>query len=173
MQFFKVCLFTWGTVHRPIVLFLDSLDHLSNDDNGLKLTWLPMKNLPHTLKVVVTTQPEVGENNEELVCFKVIKAAVSANVANEGSDAGAIATYIEVCPLEYDEGKTILTAWMARNAFVVLFVCFVCFVAFVCFRESAQRTLMGYCIHSTSAFSRGAAACCPPVYADVGAVFWC
>lgn len=95
---------------RPIVLFLDSLDHLSNDDNGLKLTWLPMKNLPQTLKVVVTTQPEIGESQEALVCLRVIRSALT----NETKlDMGA--SFIEVLPLAEGEGETILDAWMERS----------------------------------------------------------
>jgi WD40 repeat protein len=108
VQYFKVCLFTWGTIHRPIVIFLDSLDHLSNDDNGLKLTWLPMKNLPHTLKLVVTTQPLTGERGEDLVCLRMIQAAMS-----KGSDASD-ATFIHVKPLELHEGQEMLDSWLAR-----------------------------------------------------------
>lgn len=44
---------------EPLFLFLDSLDQLTDEDNGRNLEWLPFE-LPSNVKVVVSTLPEEG-----------------------------------------------------------------------------------------------------------------
>lgn len=44
---------------EPLFLFLDSLDQLTDEDNGRNLEWLPCE-LPSNVKVVVSTLPEEG-----------------------------------------------------------------------------------------------------------------
>ena len=45
--------------NQPLVLFLDSLDQLTDEDNGRNLEWLPFE-LPSNVKIVVSTLPEEG-----------------------------------------------------------------------------------------------------------------
>lgn len=44
---------------QPLFLFLDSLDQLTDEDNGRNLEWLPFE-LPSNVKIVVSTLPEEG-----------------------------------------------------------------------------------------------------------------
>ncbi|MFO7852655.1 MAG: DUF4062 domain-containing protein [Bacteroidota bacterium] len=45
-----------ATPDKPLVLFLDSLDQLSEAYNARSLNWLPVE-LPHNVKIIVTTRP--------------------------------------------------------------------------------------------------------------------
>ena len=45
--------------NQPLILFLDSLDQLTDEDNGRNLEWLPFE-LPSNVKIVVSTLPEEG-----------------------------------------------------------------------------------------------------------------
>jgi len=45
-----------ATVDRPLVLFLDALDQLSDADNARNLIWLPAE-LPENVRIVVSTLP--------------------------------------------------------------------------------------------------------------------
>lgn len=45
--------------NQPLVLFLDSLDQLTDEDNGRNLEWLPFE-LPSNLKIIVSALPEEG-----------------------------------------------------------------------------------------------------------------
>ena len=44
---------------QSLVLFLDSLDQLTDEDNGRNLEWLPF-DLPSNVKIVVSTLPKEG-----------------------------------------------------------------------------------------------------------------
>ena len=44
---------------QPLFLFLDSLDQMTDEDNGRNLEWLPFE-LPFDVKIVVSTLPEEG-----------------------------------------------------------------------------------------------------------------
>ena len=44
---------------QPLFLFLDSLDQLTDEDNGRNLEWLPFE-LPANVKIVVSTLSEEG-----------------------------------------------------------------------------------------------------------------
>ena len=46
-----------ATVEKPLILFLDSLDQLSNSQNARSLIWLPAE-LPEHVYVITTTRPE-------------------------------------------------------------------------------------------------------------------
>jgi len=47
-----------ATAEKPVVIFLDALDQLSDTDNATQLNWLP-KELPEHVKVVVSSLPEL------------------------------------------------------------------------------------------------------------------
>lgn len=48
-----------ATADKPLILFLDSLDQLSNEDFGRSLKWLPLKDeLPAHCHIVVSTLPD-------------------------------------------------------------------------------------------------------------------
>ena len=44
---------------QSLVVFLDSLDQLTDEDNGRNLEWLPFE-LPSNVKIVVSTLPDEG-----------------------------------------------------------------------------------------------------------------
>eukprot|EP00741_Cyanophora_paradoxa_P007792 tig00001208_g7539.t1 len=50
----------WGTAERPLYLFIDALDQLSDAGNGRKLGWLPQRLPPHTRLVVSMIPGEAG-----------------------------------------------------------------------------------------------------------------
>ena len=49
----------WATEERPLVIFLDSLDQLSDLEGGRELKWLPTTLPPH-VSIIVSTLPEEG-----------------------------------------------------------------------------------------------------------------
>jgi hypothetical protein len=53
----KKC-FALGTAQKPVILFLDALDQLSDSDNARSLNWLP-RELPEHARVVVSALPEL------------------------------------------------------------------------------------------------------------------
>jgi len=79
---------------KPLILFLDALDQLSNVDNGRNLQWLPV-NLSERVRVIVSTIP--GD------CFEYLKLKLS------------IEDFIEIEPLQHQVGETILNLWL-KNA---------------------------------------------------------
>ena len=46
----------WQRPEKPLVLFLDALDQLSDSDNARNLIWLPAELPPH-VRLVVSTLP--------------------------------------------------------------------------------------------------------------------
>ncbi|XP_038053193.1 NACHT domain- and WD repeat-containing protein 1-like isoform X2 [Patiria miniata] len=61
-----------ATAQKPLVLFIDALDQLSDENNARNLAWLP-KSLPEHVHLVVTTVTHEEEQHE---CFKVLKRAL-------------------------------------------------------------------------------------------------
>ena len=59
-EVFRKCL-ALATAEKPVVIFLDALDQLSDTDNALSLYWLP-KELPENVKMVVSSLPELEGN---------------------------------------------------------------------------------------------------------------
>ena len=54
---FNTCL-SYATQEKPLIIFLDSLDQLSNEDFGSNLKWLPLnESLPANTCIVVSTLP--------------------------------------------------------------------------------------------------------------------
>ena len=49
-----------ATAEKPVVLFLDALDQLSDTDNARQLNWLPAE-LPANVKIVVSSLPELQD----------------------------------------------------------------------------------------------------------------
>lgn len=85
-EILKKCL-EMATVQKPVLLFLDSLDQLSDSDNSKALNWLP-RTLPPNARLVVSSLPE-------------LKPALEATYKEE----------LEVLPVE--EGKAILNKWLS------------------------------------------------------------
>ena len=49
-----------ATNGQPLFLFLDSLDQMTDEDNGRNLEWLPFELPSRNVKIVVSTLPEEG-----------------------------------------------------------------------------------------------------------------
>jgi NACHT domain- and WD repeat-containing protein len=62
-EVFKKCL-ALATPDKPVVVFLDALDQLSDTDNALQLHWLPQE-LPPNVKLVVSSLPELESGLSE------------------------------------------------------------------------------------------------------------
>ena len=56
----------WATEERPLVIFLDSLDQLSDLEGGRELKWLPTVLPPH-VSIIVSTLPEEGR------CLEILR----------------------------------------------------------------------------------------------------
>lgn len=53
-----------ATSEKPVFLFLDALDQLSDTDNAKQLNWLPVE-LPENVKIVVSSLPELQNSLSE------------------------------------------------------------------------------------------------------------
>ncbi len=75
---------------KPLIIFLDALDQLSDTDNARNLAWLPA-DLPPNVRLIVSTLP--GE------CLK----ALAGKLPEQNRQ--------EVQPMSVEDGKAILSAW--------------------------------------------------------------
>ncbi len=80
-----------ATGDKPLILFLDSLDQLSNSQNARSLIWLPAE-LPQHVSIITTTRPEDT--------FKAMQSKKSA--------------VIELGGLSRQEGEDLLSQWLTR-----------------------------------------------------------
>ena len=62
VQEFQKCL-EGATSEKPIILFLDALDQLSEANNGRQLFWIPLGQLPGHVKIVVSCLSDREEND--------------------------------------------------------------------------------------------------------------
>lgn len=83
-----------ATAERPLYLFLDSLDQLSDENNGRRLDWLPFT-LPANVHLVVSTLPNEGPS------YAVLQAKL-----------GPDRSEVEVCALQPQDGSRMLNAWL-------------------------------------------------------------
>lgn len=90
IQEFQKCL-TLATADRPLFLFLDALDQLSNADNARSLIWLPSELNPH-VHLVVSTLP--GD------CLNILKSKLP------------IENRVEIRPMPLEEGEALLELWL-------------------------------------------------------------
>eukprot|EP00004_Rigifila_ramosa_P003105 TRINITY_DN1325_c0_g1_i10.p1 TRINITY_DN1325_c0_g1~~TRINITY_DN1325_c0_g1_i10.p1 ORF type:complete len:1309 (+),score=319.57 TRINITY_DN1325_c0_g1_i10:273-4199(+) len=88
-----------ATADRPLWLFLDSLDQLSDEDQGRNLLWLP-KALPPFVRVVVSTLPDEGG------CLRVL----TERLGDQFEKLSCI-----VSPMSVDDGERILESWLATG----------------------------------------------------------
>ena len=89
IKHFQVCL-SFASSSKPLILFLDSLDQLSNEDFGQNLAWLSLADdLPEHVKLVVSSLPTR--------CLDILKANLTD------------ANFVEVKALNPDHGKDIMT----------------------------------------------------------------
>ena len=79
-----------ATSDKPLILFLDSLDQLSNSQNARSLIWLPSE-LPEHVNVITTTRPEDT--------FKAMQSKLSLE--------------LELGGLTRREGEDLLSQWLA------------------------------------------------------------
>jgi WD40 repeat protein len=92
IQEFQKCLMH-ATADRPLFLFLDALDQLSNADNARSLIWLPSELNPH-VHLVVSTLP--GD------CLNILRAKLP------------IGNLVEVRSMSEGEGEALLELWLAE-----------------------------------------------------------
>ena len=103
VPFFHTCL-SYASLAQPLLVFLDSLDQLSNDDFGRNLKWLrPGDQLPANVRLVVSTLP--GE------CLRVLEAFLPS------------ACLVEVHPLSQHDGPAALDSMLAEHARTYVWTC--------------------------------------------------
>jgi hypothetical protein len=83
-------------VEKPLVVFLDALDQLSDADHGRNLAWLPAQ-LPEYVRLVVSTLP--GE------CLTALEHKLVGPVPR-------LPQFVEVTPMTAHEGAEVLAAWL-------------------------------------------------------------
>lgn len=86
-----------ATAEKPLFVFLDSLDQLSDADNGRELGWMPWV-LPDHVHLVLSTLPNVGPS------FGVVQGKVAADAL------------VAVEPLTTAEAMGILDLWMEQDS---------------------------------------------------------
>lgn len=92
---FKQCL-GYATSEKPLTIFLDSLDQLSNDDFGRNLKWLPIKEgLPSNVHIIVSTLP-----------------GGSLDVLDSFLSGGY---FLEVLPMKLEDGPQVLSKMLSAN----------------------------------------------------------
>ena len=89
-----------ATAERPLVIFLDSLDQLSDENNGRQLGWLP-DTLPPHVHLVLSTLPEEGG------CFAKLGEKLQLDSRPE--------ILLTVRPLSSGEAEKILDLWLAEE----------------------------------------------------------
>jgi WD40 repeat protein len=82
-----------ATSSRPLVIFLDALDQLSEADRARNLVWLPT-DLPADVKIVVSTLP--GE------CLSILQSKVQQEQC------------LNLAPMAREEGATLLGEWLTE-----------------------------------------------------------
>ncbi len=83
-----------ATAEKPLVLFLDALDQLSEYDPCRKLHWLP-RVLPDNVKIVLSTL--------DVDCLQILKSRIEPECVLR-----------EILPLTVDDGRYALDAWLKR-----------------------------------------------------------
>jgi len=91
-----------GTEARPLVLFLDSLDQLSQQDGGLELGWIPQKLPPHA-RLVLSTLPDTPA-----VVFGCETALHKRNIPDEN--------FMRVQRLHVEDGPEVLDAMLSARS---------------------------------------------------------
>lgn len=92
-QHFKK-LISLATKEKPLVLFFDSLDLLSEADGAHNLTWMPIK-LPPNVKIIISVLPEYNG------LFDLLKTMI------EQQDS-----FTEILPLGEKLSGTVIQAWL-------------------------------------------------------------
>eukprot|EP00736_Rhodelphis_marinus_P005388 Rmarinus@m.1741 len=93
---FRKLLSRVASTGTPLVIVLDSLDQLTDDDNGRGLDWLPCDGIPGVL-FVVSTLPEEGK------CLDVLKSQCKES------------DMLEVQPLQPDDARRIVDGWLKEE----------------------------------------------------------
>jgi hypothetical protein len=83
-----------ATSAKPVIVFLDAMDQLSDGHNARSLLWLPAT-LPEHVRLVVSVAPSD--------CWEVLKKKIDAS------------SQIELQPMPAEEGSFILDSWL-KNA---------------------------------------------------------
>jgi hypothetical protein len=87
----------WASQERPLMLFLDSLDQLSDAHRGRNLAWLPTE-LPAHCRLVVSTLPEEGG------CFHALQQRLPSE-----------AVFVHVPTLTLEHAREILSEWCQQH----------------------------------------------------------
>lgn len=107
-----------ATAEKPLVLFLDALDQLSETDLGRSLTWLPV-NLPEHVKLVVSVlqipSPESTDQTQQPGSTDIL-TMLRQKIAGEAVHLPEKESlYIEVVPMSASEGAKLLATWLAES----------------------------------------------------------
>jgi hypothetical protein len=92
-----------ATSDRPLILFLDALDQLSDAERARSLTWLPGE-LPENVRLVVSTlEPDATEGSPDPGAGEPLRA-IRARLSESAR--------VALGPLDPAEGERVLDAWL-------------------------------------------------------------
>ena len=61
-ELFHEAITVWPSDNDPLILLIDALDQLDDSNAGRRLGWLPMKDLPSCVRIIVSTSPDQGSS---------------------------------------------------------------------------------------------------------------
>lgn len=111
-----------ATAGRPVILFLDALDQLSEVERGRLLTWIPCNELPEHAKIVVSCLSDRADNDPDGEPYRVLKRR---NLPAENQ--------VSLASLSTKDAEHLVDLWLASRGRRVI---------------GAQRRLLTDCINS-------------------------
>jgi len=87
-----------ATPNKPLILFIDALDQLSETHNAKNLYWLPTK-LPENVSLIVSTISTLPQGLQE-ECYRILKQKLPED------------NLLELKPMSQEEGEKLLNVWL-------------------------------------------------------------
>jgi len=105
-EIFNKCL-NYATKQKPMIIFLDALDQLSDSENAHELKWLPWR-LPENVRIVISTlSAKIVDGVEYL--FEAGKCISAIRNAIDEKDI------INLEKMKPEEGKELLESWLMKS----------------------------------------------------------
>ncbi len=97
----------WASPNKPVLVFLDALDHLSDADNARSLAWLP-RQLPENVRIVVSTldDPIQDEREDDSEARRRMDPLATLRRRSRAEDLILVDDYPR------DDAEALLTHWL-------------------------------------------------------------
>lgn len=98
------------SAYCPLVIFVDSLDQLSDEDQGRQLKWLPKK-LPKNVRLILSVYSEekADVSKPEMAPFRVLQNRFPL------SDLNSDNVWVKVEPVDVKESEKVINEWLQRK----------------------------------------------------------